>query len=199
MRLVLIPAGRFLAGSAADATQAEDDERPQHLVEISRPFYLGACEVTQAQFERVTETNPSWYRPGGPGSDQVRGQDTSRFPVDMVSFDDMVEFCRRLSALPDERHARRVYRLPTEAEWEYACRAGTTTSFSCGVTLSPAQANVAADTQPLAALPTAAERGPMPVGSFPPNAFGLYDMHGNVWEGCADRYAFDYYAATLRR
>jgi formylglycine-generating enzyme required for sulfatase activity len=194
MRLVLIPAGQFQAGSTADAPQAEDDERPQHWVRISRPFYLGAYEVTQAQYQRVMGANPSWYRPGGPGADQVRGLDTSRFPVDMVSFDDMVEFCQRLSARPEERSAGRAYRLPTEAEWEYACRAGTTTAFSCGNSLSPTQANIAADHQPLAALPSAAERGPLPVGSFAPNAFGLYDMHGNVWEGCADLYGFDYYA-----
>jgi formylglycine-generating enzyme required for sulfatase activity len=194
MRLVLIPAGRYLAGSPAGAAHADDDERPRHLVEIRRPFYLGAYEVTQAEFERVMGTNPSWYRPGGPGADQVRGQDTRRFPVDMVSFDDMLEFCRRLSALSAERSAGREYRLPTEAEWEYACRAGSATAFHCGPALSPAQANIAADNQPLAALPAATEHGPVPVGSFPPNAFGLYDMHGNVWEGCSDRYAFDYYA-----
>ena len=84
----------------------------------------------------------------------------------MVSYDDMLEFCQRLSARPAERSAGRAYRLPTEAEWEYACRAGTTIAFSCGTTLSPAQANIAADHQPLAALPSSAEHGPMPVGSF---------------------------------
>ncbi len=182
-----IPAGDFSAGSPADDAQAEDDERPRHRVRISRPFYLGAYEVTQAEYARVMGANPSWFSPTGPGRLQVLGLDTNRHPVDMLSWDDAIEFCRRLSRLPDEQRAGRVYRLPTEAEWEYACRAGTATRFHTGDLLSPRQANVG-DAAPRRELGRT-----VAVGSYEPNALGLYDMHGNVWEWVADIYCYDYY------
>jgi formylglycine-generating enzyme required for sulfatase activity len=109
-------------------------------------------------------------------------------PVEKISWEDAVEFCRRLSERPAEKAASRVYRLPTEAEWEYACRAGSVTAFSSGVTLSSTEANFNGN-YPYGVVP----RGPYlerttKVGSYPPNSFGLYDMHGNVWEWCADYY-----------
>ena len=100
-----------------DDGQNRDEQ--QHRVRITKPFYLGAQEVTQAQYQQVMGTNPSQYK-------------DARNPVETVSWDDAVKFCDKLSALPDERAAGRTYRLPTEAEWEYACRAGTTTRFSFG-------------------------------------------------------------------
>lgn len=196
MRFVKIPAGEFLMGSAADDPAAADNEKPAHRVIISRPFYLGVHEVTQAQYEQVMGENPSWFAPDGPGRRDVAGLDTANHPVDRVSWEEAVEFCRRLSALPAERAAGRVYCLPTEAEWEYACRAGTTTSFHTGESLTPAAACIrAASTEPASkSHAPQVPRSTRPVGSFPPNAFGLYDMHGNVWEWCADWYDPDYYA-----
>jgi formylglycine-generating enzyme required for sulfatase activity len=101
-------------------------------VTITRPFCLGACEITQDEYQRVMGANPSKFSPQGQGRQGVAGLDTARYPVESVSWQEAVEFCRRLSDLAAERSAGRVYRLPTEAEWEYACRAGTQTSWSCG-------------------------------------------------------------------
>jgi formylglycine-generating enzyme required for sulfatase activity len=185
MRLVRIPAGEFVMGSL----DGEEDERPAQRVVISRPFYLGAFEVAQGEYQRVMGSNPSWFSAEGPGARSVAGQDASHLPVDMVSWEDAAEFCRRLSDLPAEREGGRVYRLPTEAEWEYACRAAATSSFSTGDALAATQATIQSS-----GVRLAPEQGmPRPVGSFAPNNFGLYDMHGNVWEWCADWYAADTY------
>src|SRR5262245_14501090 len=190
MQLVLIPPGEFFMGSPATDTEAAEDEKPRHRVRITRPFYLGAYEVTQEEYRRVMGTNPSFFSPTGPGKIQL---DSSRFPAEQVRWIDAVEFCRRLSRWPAERQARRVYRLPTEAEWEYACRAGTTTPFSFGKSLSSHQANFNGN------YPQGgARQGPFlarttRVGSYAPNAWGLYDMHGNVWEWCSDWYSRTYY------
>jgi formylglycine-generating enzyme required for sulfatase activity len=143
MKLVLIPAGKFTMGSPEGEKERSADEGPQHQVEISRPFYLGVYEVTQAEYERVMGTNPSFFSPTGDGRYWVKDQDTSKFPVESVSWNDAVEFCKQLSELPEEKQNGRVYRLPTEAEWEYACRAGAASSkpFSFGDSLSSTQAN----------------------------------------------------------
>ncbi len=127
MKLVLIPAGKFLMGSARDEKGHHPSEEPQHEVVISQPFYMGVYEVTQGQYRQVMGNNPSFYSPRGEARDEVAGLDTDNFPVENVTWHDAQAFCQRLSALWRERAAGRVYRLPTEAEWEYACRAGTTT------------------------------------------------------------------------
>ncbi|HUY31894.1 MAG TPA: formylglycine-generating enzyme family protein [Pirellulales bacterium] len=190
MRLVSISAGEFQMGSAGDDSSSNDDERPRHRVRITRAFRLGVYEVTQAEYQAVMGTNPCWFSAAGPGRETVDAQDTSRWPVDRASFNDAVEFCRELSQKAAEKAAGRVYRLPTEAEWEYACRAGTTTRFNLGDVLRPGEARAQLEGPP----PAAKHLGhPLPVGSFRPNAFGLYDMHGNVWEWCSDEYAHDYY------
>src|SRR5262249_11817183 len=124
MKLVRIPRGSFWMGSAAGDRDAEDDEKPRHQVEITRDFYLGKYEGTQKQYRQVLGTNPSHFSKGGKGGPLVRGVDTDDFPVEQVSWDDACKFLEKLSALPAEKEAGRSYRLPTEAEWEYACRAG---------------------------------------------------------------------------
>ena len=121
MKLTLIPSGKFRMGTLESEPQRHADEGPQHPVTISKPFYLGTYEVTQEQYQRVTGKNPSAFqlaKGGGP-----------RHPVECVSWNDAVEFCRKLSDLPAEQRAGRVYRLPTEAEWEYACRGGTSSAL----------------------------------------------------------------------
>ena len=173
MKLVLIPKGEFAMGSARGNQNADGDER-QHAVTITRDYYIGAFEVTQAQFEQVMGRNPSQFQDA-----TIRGGGANH-PVERVSWNDAVEFCRRLSERPEERAAGRVYRLPSEAEWEYACRAGSPGDFAFGD-----------DAQQLGDYGWFAANGggqTNPVGQTKPNAWGLYDMHGNAWEWCGDRY-----------
>jgi uncharacterized protein (TIGR02996 family) len=173
MRLNQIPAGSFLMGSL-ESEGGHDSDEHQHHVEITKPFYLGIYPVTQGQFFAVTGTNPSHYQESLGGS--------TNHPVEQVTWDEAVEFCRVLSDMRDEKAAGRVYRLPTEAEWEYACRAGTRTRFSFDDKWEPSLANVMHE-----------YHHTLPVGSFAPNAFGLYDMHGQVREWCQDWYRREYY------
>jgi len=187
MQLVPIRPGEFLMGSPPTEQPRGVDEQ-RHPVKITRAFYLGKYEVTQDQYERIAGSNPSYFAAGGGGADSVADQDTSQLPVETVSWDDAVEFCRLLSELPEEVEAGRVYRLPSEAEWEYACRAGTTTAFHAGTALGVRQANI----------DTIAGTRTVQVGSYAANPFGLHDMHGNVLEWCADWYDAAYYAASPR-
>ena len=161
MEFALIPAGTFQMGCGSEAERCADAEKPRHEVTISRSFYLGRHEVTQAQWELVMGENPSKFK--GP-----------RRPVDNVSWEDAREFIRRLNA----REGHRRYRLPTEAEWEYAARAGTATAYSFRDDKGQwgdyawYDGNSGAETHP--------------VGEKRPNAWGLFDMHGNVWEWAQD-------------
>ncbi len=165
MKLVPIPAGEFLMGSPESEAGRRPDESLPRRVEMAQPFCMGMYEVTQAEFEKVMGYNPS----------QFVGDS---LPAGWIRWTEAKEFCRRLSDLPAERAAGRAYRLPFEAEWEYACRAGTTTAFHFGDALSADQANFAD-----------ARRGQTtPVGSFEPNAWKLFDMHGNAPEWCEDIY-----------
>jgi formylglycine-generating enzyme required for sulfatase activity len=185
MRLVLVPPGTFPMGSACRRAPADRDEFPRYDVQITRGFYLGAVHVTQEQFERVMGTNPSYFGPEGLGADLVEHLDTGNLPVDSVSFEDIQLFLRLLSARAAERKVGRVYRLPTEAEWEYACRAGIGhTAYRFGSQLRSRVARFGGQ----------GGGHPVPVGSYRPNLFGLYDMHGNVWEWCNDWYQEDYFA-----
>jgi formylglycine-generating enzyme required for sulfatase activity len=177
MQFVLIPAGSFWMGAPQTDSLRFPPEGPQRRVTISRPFYLGVYEVTQGQYKGVMGKNPSKFDAANGGGPE--------HPVDMVSWTDAVEFCRLLSEQPAEKNAGRVYRLPTEAEWEYACRAGTDTRYSFG--------DEPDELAPWAWFKDNANGRSHPVGQLPANAWGLHDMHGNVWEWCADRYDADYY------
>ncbi|MBL8797674.1 MAG: SUMF1/EgtB/PvdO family nonheme iron enzyme, partial [Planctomycetia bacterium] len=150
--------------------------------------------VTQEEYEKVQGVNPSSFSATGADRKAVNGMNTLRFPVERVSWEDAIKFCERLSNLADEKLLGRTYRLPTEAEWEYACRAGgkEATPFSFGSALSSLQANLDGRQPYRAAIGNSPQR-PMPVGSYAPNALGLFDMHGNVWEWTADWYDKDAY------
>ena len=171
--LVEIRAGRFVMGSAAAEAGRNADETP-HDVAISRPFFLGRFEVTQQEWEAVMGTNPSHFADCG-----------ATCPVEHVSFVDVQQFLEKLNA---DATSQFVYRLPTEAEWEYACRAGTTTPFSTGANLTPDQANYNGRHPYAPSAPGVFRERPTPAGTFPANAWGLADMHGNVWEWTADWY-----------
>ena len=175
MELVRIPPGEFIMGSPDDEDGRNDDEGPQHRVRITTHYYLGAYAVTQAEYEKVTGRNPACFK-------------GARNPVEQVSWKDAVEFCKRLSEQEGV-----PYRLPTEAEWEYACRAGTTTPFNTGRTIAGDQANYDGKYSYGHGRPGVQRDKAVPVGSFNANGFGLHDMHGNVWEACGDLYDEDYY------
>jgi uncharacterized protein (TIGR02996 family) len=180
MELALIPAGSFIMGSS-DSEEGRRPFEPLHPVTITRPFYLGIYPVTQAEYGKVVGTNPAHFtraRGGGPN-----------FPVENINWHEAVNFCELLSGLPAERSAGRTYRLPTEAEWEYACRAGTTTVFHFGPSISAREANFNTEAPYGGPAPERSLRRTTPVGSYPPNAWGLYDMHGNVVNWCQDWYS----------
>ena len=203
MKLVLVKPGIFLMGSPPSEAERRDDE-DQHEVEITRPFYVGVYEVTQEQYERVMGNNPSFFSPTGGGKARVKGMDTRQFPVESVSWEDAVEFCRRLSALPEEKANERAYRLPTEAEWEYSCRGGPffknpSPPFYFGNSLSSTRANFEGNLPYGGAAKGVYLERPTKVGSYPPNALGLYDLHGNVFEWCADWYDAEYYKRSPRQ
>lgn len=188
MELVKVRAGSFLMGSPKNEEGRHDDEE-QHEVQISKPFYVGVYEVTQAEYQKIMGANPSHFSAKGQGNPRVKDQKTEKFPVEQVSWTQAKEFCKKLSAQAEEKKAGRVYRLPTEAEWEYACRAGTKTPVHYGAAL-----NIHANFCGLAPYPLRGKRGfdegnTRDVGSYDANSFGLYDMHGNVHEWCEDWYA----------
>jgi formylglycine-generating enzyme required for sulfatase activity len=170
MEFAYVPAGTFMMGS-----ERYDNEKPIHQVVIRDGFYIGRYEVTQVQWQEVMGTNPSMWM----------WKDCIQCPVSYVSWNDAQAFIRKLNARADGF----TYRLPTESEWEYACRSGTTTAFAFGDSIASAQANFDGSgiDAPYGGSANGVNRKrTVPVGSFQPNAWGLYDMHGNVMEWCED-------------
>jgi formylglycine-generating enzyme required for sulfatase activity len=189
MQFAYIAAGEFLMGSPESEPGRGIDEL-RHRVVVSRPFYLGVTEVTQQQYAQVMSDHRNEFSELGGYRDRVEGLDTRTLPADCVSWEDAQRFCQRLSDIPAEKEAGRVYRLPSEAQWELACRAGSDSLWSFGDDVkSLADFACYNDGTP--------PRRPHHVGQKKPNQFGLYDMHGNVWEWCQDWYGRDYYRASL--
>ena len=171
--MVQIPGGSFMMGSPTSEKGRRESESPQHQVNVPG-FSMGKFVVTQEQYQQIMGNNPS-------------GFSGAKRPVEQVSWNDAVEFCQKLS-----EKTGREYRLPSEAEWEYACRGGTTTPFHFGETITTELANYKG-TYTYASEPKGKNLGQTTeVGSFPPNSFGLYDMHGNVWEWCQDDWHDNY-------
>ncbi|MEY2911457.1 MAG: hypothetical protein RLZZ184_766, partial [Cyanobacteriota bacterium] len=173
LEMVQIPAGKFMMGSQENEQGIESNEKPQHQVTVTS-FWMAKYPLTQAQYQAIIGTSPSRFK----GNNR---------PVENVSWNDAIAFCEKLS-----QRTGKGYRLPSESEWEYACRAGTTTPFYFGETITPELVNYNGN-HPYAAAPKGQYRGQTTdVGIFPPNAFGLYDMHGNVWEWCLDDWHDNY-------
>ena len=186
LEMVSIPGGKFLMGTESEEIErlvkkfdweGFRREKPQHEVTV-KSFYMGRYPITQAQWQAVMGNNPAEFK------------DSPQNPVEQVSWHDAVEFCQKLSA-----KTGREYCLPSEAEWEYACRAGTKTAFHFGETITGELANYHASNTYADEAPGKYREKTTPVGSFPPNGFGLYDMHGNVWEWCVDNWHDNYEGA----
>jgi formylglycine-generating enzyme required for sulfatase activity len=178
-------------GSPAGEPGHRFNEGPVHEVVIGNAFYLGVSPVTQAEYLLVTEKNPARFNStegGGP-----------EHPVESVSWDDAVAFCKKLSERAEERAAGRRYRLPTEAEWEYAARAGSSTPFAFGANFGASEGNFDAAYPYGNAEPVARIGCTTPVTRYPATAWGLNDVHGNVWEWCADWYGEAYYSTLPLR
>jgi formylglycine-generating enzyme required for sulfatase activity len=169
LEMVLIPAGEFMMGSPDSDKGAAQDEKPCHRVRITKPFYMGKYPVTQEQWMVLMGENPSYFK--GPKN-----------PVEEVSWDDCLRFLRRLN----EKVGGGKFQFPTEAQWEHACRAGSTTKYCFGEDESGLGEYAWYDKN--------SSGKPHPVGEKKPNAWGLYDMHGNIWQWCADWYDSGYYA-----
>jgi formylglycine-generating enzyme required for sulfatase activity len=213
LEMVLIEPGEFMMGSPETEMDRSEDE-VLHRVRIRKAFYVGKYEVTQGQFARVMGFNPSWFSPGRPGEDEVARKDTLRLPVESVTWFDAAEFSNRLSERDGLKPYFRLanvrkdgdtissadltvvggggYRLLTEAEWEYACRSGTTTPFHFGGTSNGMESNVDGRLPYGTTEKGPYIRRPTTVGSYRPNRWDLYDMHGNVQEWCLDWYVKDY-------
>ena len=176
LEMVKIPGGHFMMGSPEDEVERTEYEEPQHIVTIS-PFFMGKFPITQLQYQTIMGENPSRFK----GINK---------PVESVSWDNAVDFCGRIS-----KRTGKTYRLPSEAEWEYACRAGTTTPFHFGETINTDLANYDGNYTYGSAPKGQYRNQTTDVGNFPANAFGLYDMHGNVWELCEDRWHENYNGA----
>ena len=191
LEMVSIPGGTFVMGSPPEEPEElehQEDESPQHSVTV-QPFFMGKYQVTQAQWRFVAHL-PQVNKKLNPDPSNFKGDNR---PVESVSWEDAAEFCDRLS-----QYTGRTYRLPSEAEWEYACRAGTTTPFHFGETITTDLANYDGDFTYGNGVEGVYRGETTEVGSFGvANNFGLYDMHGNVWEWCQDNWHSNYKGAPI--
>ncbi|MFM6881969.1 MAG: formylglycine-generating enzyme family protein [Dolichospermum sp.] len=187
LEMIAIPGGTFLMGSPKNEEGSINSEKPQHEVTI-KPFLMGKYSVTQKQWRTVAALEkvnidlasyPSYF-------------EGDNCPVEQVSWHDAIEFCARLS-----NYTKKPYRLPTEAQWEYACRAGTTTPFHFGDRITTDLANYDGNYTYGDGLKGVHRKGTTDVVLFPPNLFGLHDMHGNVWEWCQDDWHDNYEGAPI--
>jgi formylglycine-generating enzyme required for sulfatase activity len=190
LKLIWCPPGEFLMGSPADE-KGRDDNEDRVKVKLTRGFWLGKYEVMQSEYQQVMGANPSMFSAGGPGRSSLKGLDSAKFPVERVLWEDALEFCQKFTE--QERKAGRLpreweYTLPTEAQWEYACRAGTTTVYSFGDSLNGDSANCNGTRPHGTETKGKFLKRAATVGSYDPNNWGLHDMHGNVWEWCLDFY-----------
>ena len=197
MEFVLLNASgnaEFQMGATARNVGSYKDEKPRHKVTLTKPFYLGKYPVTQEQYARLTGDRPSWFQVEGSGAEKLGNVlDTNCFPVDSVSWDEADAFCRKLT----EKHGNQApaalrqlqhrFALPTEAQWEYACRAGTSTVYYFG--------NDTDDLGDHAWFTGNSGGRTHAVGTRKPNGWGLYDLHGNTWQWCQDYYEGNYYAS----
>ena len=181
LELVWIPAGKFMMGSPVSEKDRVGNEAPQHEVTIGKGFWMSKCEITQAQWEKM---------PPGKNPSAVKNPDN---PVEMVSYEDCCAFVGELNNRIRGTEYHMEFRLPTEAQWEYACRAGTITAFNCGDSLEASQANFDGNFPGGKGAKGEYRDKPLAVGQFAPNAWGLYDMHGNVAEWCLD-YGYGVYS-----
>jgi len=186
LEMTAIPGGNFIMGSLEGEEGSRDNERPQHRVTM-QPFYMGKYPITQAQWQAAAKL-PQVNRKLEPNPSRFQGANR---PVELVCWDDAVEFCQRLA-----KYTQRPYRLPSEAEWEYACRGGTTTPFHFGETITTELANYDSKYTYSGGTKGIYRKETTEVGSFQVgNGFGLYDMHGNVWEWCEDKWHDSYKGA----
>ena len=176
--MVYIPSGTFMMGSPENEEKRNSNESPQHLVKITG-FYMSKYPITQKQYQIIMGNNPVNFK----------GENK---PVEQVYWKDAVNFCKQLS-----KRTRKQHRLPSEAEWEYACRAGTITPFYFGESITTDLANYNGKNIYASESRGQYREQTTEVGIFPPNAFGLYDMHGNVWEWCADPWHYNYKNAPI--
>ncbi len=189
LEMVQIPRGTFMMGSPEEEQGQSADEKPQHQVKVPG-FFMGKYQVTQAQYQAIMGGNILQRILGNNNNNNPSNFKGEKRPVENVSWDDAVEFCQKLS-----QKTGKIYRLPSEAEWEYACRAGTTTPFYFGETITTDLVNYDGNYNYGSAPKGQYRQQTTEVGSLPPNAFGLYDMHGNVWERCQDHWHDSYNGA----
>lgn len=187
IEFVLVTGGKFVMGSCQSNIYARDNEKPSSEVYVA-PFYISKHQITQREYKAVMGFNPSYFSPEGRGCYEIADMKTDNFPVESVSWEDANGFCEKLSDILIEKQHHIKYMLPTEEQWEFACNHYPNSLFNTGNSLTSFDANI------LGAYPLNQGKigislnRPTEVGQYDPNEFGIYDMHGNIWEWCKNEY-----------